>query len=424
MAVYHTVDGQPYSVTAGTDVTVTDADGLILGVSAGGQGSFVGNGGDVTITGEHHFVQIKGGGGGGGNGGGGGEPFDGNLDADLHVGLQPAVKATGSVQVADADAAGVLKIGDVATVEFEKNVLLRAYIDFTPLDEYDDAATYVIAVGPYSSPTQRAGVCSIKNCSSAEDVVECINDISHWRSFSAMFPVFYTAKAELLPSGKVRVYFQSYGATGNSYSCFTPSTLAVPPFEDMPKGPNNRIRFAGGEGSARTVSAIINTINSSSASDYVEASIYSDSILLTARVPGSEVYPLSVEGGMFSDPQDIEGGYPARNIYVNESKVYGSTDVIYPETELPADNILRHGHIYLVTADQTTTSLSLLQAEQYGRMSIWLDYTSGSVTWPSKWSWANGLMPDNLTSGSRYFIELFSDGVAEIATFHMAYTHG
>lgn len=88
MAVYHTVDGQPYSVTAGTDVTVTDADGLILGVSAGGQGSFVGNGGDVTITGEHHFVQIKGGGGGGGNGGGGGggEPFDGNLDADLHVG--------------------------------------------------------------------------------------------------------------------------------------------------------------------------------------------------------------------------------------------------------------------------------------------------------------------------------------------------
>lgn len=85
MAVYHTVDGQPYSVTAGTDVTVTDADGLILGVSAGGQGSFVGNGGDVTITGEHHFVQIKGGGGGGN--GGGGEPFDGNLpDNDLRVG--------------------------------------------------------------------------------------------------------------------------------------------------------------------------------------------------------------------------------------------------------------------------------------------------------------------------------------------------
>lgn len=86
MATYHTVDGQPYAVTAGTDVTVTDADGLVLSVAAGGQGSFVGNGGDVEVTGDHHFVQVKGGFAVGG-GGGGGEPFDGNLpDNDLRVG--------------------------------------------------------------------------------------------------------------------------------------------------------------------------------------------------------------------------------------------------------------------------------------------------------------------------------------------------
>ena len=78
MATYHTVDGQPYSVTAGTAVTVTDSDGLVLSVKAGEQGVFVGNGGDATVTGSHHIVQVKGGFavGGGGGGGGGGEGGD------------------------------------------------------------------------------------------------------------------------------------------------------------------------------------------------------------------------------------------------------------------------------------------------------------------------------------------------------------
>lgn len=80
MATYHTVDGQSYSVTAdGAEVTVSNASGLNQTVKAGTQYSFVGNGGDVTVSGPHHFVQLKApfgsGGGNGGGGGGGGDVY-------------------------------------------------------------------------------------------------------------------------------------------------------------------------------------------------------------------------------------------------------------------------------------------------------------------------------------------------------------
>lgn len=79
MATYHTVDGQSYSVTAdGAEVTVSNASGLNQTVKAGTQSTFLGDGGDLTVTGPHHFIQLKmpfGSGGGNGGGGGGGDVY-------------------------------------------------------------------------------------------------------------------------------------------------------------------------------------------------------------------------------------------------------------------------------------------------------------------------------------------------------------
>lgn len=60
MAIYNTVDGQAYVVTAfGAGVTVTSAEGLDLAVQAGSQRSFIGTGGEVEVTGGHRMEQLK-----------------------------------------------------------------------------------------------------------------------------------------------------------------------------------------------------------------------------------------------------------------------------------------------------------------------------------------------------------------------------
>lgn len=424
MAVYHTVDGQPYSVTAGTDVQVSDEDGLILGVSAGGQGSFVGNGGDVTITGDHHFVQIKGGGGGGGNGGGGGgggEPFDGNLDADLHVGLQPAAKATGSVQLVDTQAAGVLKIGEVATVEFDEVTLTPAYKDLTPLESYSGTRmlgvfvkTVPSAILQWVVSAERSGVSSLL------DAINGKLSEAMWRPYSAASPV-YRVKAELLDSGKVRVYFDGDASVGNTLKLGVLSSASYKMFTEI-SSTATRLSLSGGSGSKRTASQIVSTVNEVAA-EYVTASYDSEeSAVNFEAVSEGPNYPIEVSGGMFATPSGMSGGYPKHKILVNSSRLYGRTDIVPPDVSLPEDGVLRHGHIYLVTADAETTDLSLLQAEPYSKVDLWLEYVSGSVSWSPNWSWANDLVPENLSPG-RYFIELFSDGVAEIAKLNMSYLH-
>lgn len=465
MAVYHTVDGQPYSVTAGTDVTVTDADGLILGVSAGGQGSFVGNGGDVTITGEHHFVQIKGGGGGGNGGGGGGGgteytagdgiqiggavisvdtsggvveegntlpvgggvvhsaldsvKFDGNLDDDLHVGLQPAAKSTGSVQLVDTQAAGVLKIGEVATVEFDEATFTPAYVDLTPLESYSGKRILVVftnltpsAALQWTVSTERSGVSSL---------LDAINGKLSEAVWSRIGSVLYKVKAELLDSGKVRLYFDGDASIGNNLKVGVMSSASYRMFEEF-STTSARASLSGGSGSARTASQIISTVNEATAG-YVAATYDStESAVTFEAVSEGPNYPIEVSGGMFANPSGMSGGYPKHEILVNSSRLYGSTDIVPPDVSLPEDGVLRHGHIYLVTADAETTDLSMLQAEPYSKVDLWLEYVSGSVVWSANWSWANDLVPENLSPG-RYFIELFSDGVAEIAKLNMSYLH-
>ncbi|MCQ2172097.1 MAG: hypothetical protein MJZ17_05035 [Bacteroidales bacterium] len=510
MAVYHTVDGQPYSVTAGTDVTVTDADGLILGVSAGGQGSFVGNGGDVTITGDHHFVQIKGGGGGGNGGGGGGgepfdgnlpnndlrvgelggdkkiylngleimqestvivdvveannanavtsnavfnslqekqdtltaganitiennvisasggEPFDGNLDADLHVGLQPKTKATGSVQILDSQAAGVLKIGDNPEISIPKWNGVQAYVDVTPAAEayyYSDWRTqYMSITVPKVGSKPLTMFAWMKPSSSLEvrtpaDLVDAINGKNSQGAWSGVRAL----AAELLPNGNIRLTNKrDNGAAGN-----VKLTVAATLFKE-----GTSVTLANGDDSPRTVDAVLSQLNAGAASCLDTSKTYYDEatgiVSLEALEYGVNDTISVVSGDLFANPTGMSGGFSGRKIYLNEQvlDIGGPPNIVIPETALPADNKLQNGHIYIVTANSVDgTNLSSLELPAFAKADIWLEYVSGSVSWSPNWSWVDDMVPEGLASGTRYFIEVFSDGVAEIAKLKYSYTH-
>lgn len=472
MAVYHTVDGQPYSVTAGTDVTVTDADGLILGVSAGGQGSFVGNGGDVTITGDHHFVQIKGGGGGGNGGGGGGGgteyiagdgiqidgavisvdtsggvveagntlpvgggtvynaldsvKFDGNLDTDLHVGLQPPTRATGSVQINDVDAAGVLKIGDNPEISIPKWNGVKAYADVTPAaDVYyssDWRLQYIAIMVPKVGSKPMCQFAWIKPGSSETrtpaDLVDAINGKNSQGQWSGAVAL----SAELLPNGNIRLTNRrDNGAEGNVKLMVSSANL----FKE-----GASVMLANGSDSPRTVDAVLSQLNAGAASclDTSKTS-YDEStgiVSLEALEYGINDTISVVSGDLFAAPTGMSGGFSGRKIYLNEQvlDIGGPPNIVIPETTLPADNKLQNGHIYLVTANSVDgTNLSSLELPAFAKADIWLEYVSGSVSWSPNWSWVDDMVPEGLVAGTRYFIEVFSDGVAEIAKLKYSYTH-
>lgn len=474
MAVYHTVDGQPYSVTAGTDVTVTDADGLILGVSAGGQGSFVGNGGDVTITGEHHFVQIKGGGGGGNGGGGGGGgteyiagdgiqidgavisvdtsggvveagntlpvgggtvynaldsvKFDGNLDTDLHVGLQPPTRATGSVQINDVDAAGVLKIGDNPEISIPKWNGVKAYVDLTPYATYYRSfwpsggyrITYPLpppagkmTLFMWNAPPTDA---EVRTPQALVDAINGDNDQGQW-SPSAESAVF---SAKLLPNGKIRLTSNLSGTAGNALVMLSKDLFS----EGM------TTTFAGGSSDPRPAADVVAQLNTA-ASAYIDTAkttydAVTGTISMEALQAGRNDTIAVVSGDLFVNPQGMSGGSNGKKIYLNEQllDIGGPPNVVMPETTLPSDNKLQNGHIYLVTANSAEgTDLSALEVVPFAKADIWLEYVSGPVSWSHSWSWVDGITPEGLAAGTRYFIEVFSDGVAEIAKLKYSYTH-
>lgn len=76
---------------------------------------------------------------------------------------------------------------------------------------------------------------------------------------------------------------------------------------------------------------------------------------------------------------------------------------------LPASGALKHGHVYLATATDGL-DLSALSVEEYGTAELWIDYVSGSVTWPAALWWVEGDAP-TLEAGKSYAIAIRDDGV-------------
>lgn len=88
--------------------------------------------------------------------------------------------------------------------------------------------------------------------------------------------------------------------------------------------------------------------------------------------------------------------------------------------DLASTEPLKNGHVYSL-AVAAATDLSALSVKAFATCELWLDYTSGSVTWPELWSWVDDVAP-LFVAGSRNFIRVQSDGYAVIAKQYMSYT--
>ena len=109
-------------------------------------------------------------------------------------------------------------------------------------------------------------------------------------------------------------------------------------------------------------------------------------------------------------------------IYLNGEEFSGGGAPAAPVPEpLGTTTTMLHGHVYTL-AVSADTDLSALGVELYGTAELWIDYTAGSVTWPTLWSWVDGIVP-TFTAGTRYFVRVWSDGVAVIAKLEYSYTN-
>lgn len=112
-------------------------------------------------------------------------------------------------------------------------------------------------------------------------------------------------------------------------------------------------------------------------------------------------------GSVTIDPAPTQGSENA----VSSGGVYTALRALpapVPEP-LGATTTLLHGHVYTL-AVAGDTDLSALGVELYGTAELWVDYTAGSVTWPTGLWWAEGSAP-TLEAGKSYAIALRNDGV-------------
>ena len=98
---------------------------------------------------------------------------------------------------------------------------------------------------------------------------------------------------------------------------------------------------------------------------------------------------------------------------VTSNAVFNAIQAAAPHAPTPeplgTTTTLLHGHVYTLAVAENT-DLSALSVEPYGTAELWIDYTAGSVTWPTGLWWAEGSAP-TLAAGKSYCIALRNDGV-------------
>lgn len=151
-----------------------------------------------------------------------------------------------------------------------------------------------------------------------------------------------------------------------------------------------------------------------------EATLSDNNARLTLVFKGAPALGGNGGGGSVTiDPAPTQGSDNA----VSSGGVYTALRALpapVPEP-LGATTTLLHGHVYTL-AVAGDTDLSALGVELYGTAELWVDYTAGSVVWPTLWSWVDGIVP-TFTAGTRYFVRVWSDGVAVIAKLEYSYTN-
>lgn len=137
------------------------------------------------------------------------------------------------------------------------------------------------------------------------------------------------------------------------------------------------------------------------------------------HIANADIHTTSAEKSVWNNKQDT---LTAGNGIVIENNVISTTAPV-PETTLPADDELKHNHLYILQSVDGL-DLSSVTVEDYATVDLWIDYTTGTVTTSSDWSWVDGIeLPENLTAGTRYMIKLQSTGEAILAKLNYSYTN-
>lgn len=141
-----------------------------------------------------------------------------------------------------------------------------------------------------------------------------------------------------------------------------------------------------------------------------EAVTITDSNGLVLEVPAGEQRPFT------ASTTEVEYSAPCTitqvrgNFSAPSAGGGGGGQPVAPVPEpLGTTTTMLHGHVYTL-AVAADTDLSALTVKQYATCELWIDYTAGSVTWPTGLWWAEGSAP-TLEAGKSYAIALRNDGV-------------
>lgn len=123
---------------------------------------------------------------------------------------------------------------------------------------------------------------------------------------------------------------------------------------------------------------------------------------------------LTTESPQFSRQQALVAGHETR-IAALEASAGPSA----PETSLPADLKLKHGHLYLLDCTDGL-DLSTIEVQTYASFKLWLDCSqAGDVQFPSFWHVVDGLEPGYDGAG-RYMYDAVNNGSA-VLLVHVAH---
>lgn len=128
---------------------------------------------------------------------------------------------------------------------------------------------------------------------------------------------------------------------------------------------------------------------------------------------------------MAQDAENAAATY-ASNAAVQADRAEVAASLAQPKEVLDIAQPLRNAHVYTTQVTAVDTDLSTLQlavtADRVTKCEIWVDYVSGSATWPSLWSWVDDIEPSAALIGSHYIVELFADGDIVVARLKLSYT--
>lgn len=148
--------------------------------------------------------------------------------------------------------------------------------------------------------------------------------------------------------------------------------------------------------------------------------------------------PLSISQNLKTsrDTQDSETGMFSANEWKTWNPymaICASPNVFIPQT-LKVNDFIKNDKKYLLTADGDA-DYSAITMEDYARAEIWMDYTSGKITWPSNLVWSTTTLvaiknnepyavngEPEWIENTRYFISLVNDSNRIVAKVTESYT--